>query len=235
MADNFENVCVEAVYKRGILAAENQAACAFRIPSIDVRLTERALRTFQPVRLRPEDFKPGEPYHVIGMVNGEITTVDADCAREPGTSQNILWAAVAERHRGTGHIGIGLLHGYGLKSGAVATSISHDSHNIIVAGTCAEDCSAAANQAADLNGGIVVWSHGKPAAEVPLPIAGIMSDRPLETVNSEPEAAKKAAYALGVNPKIDPFMTLSFMAFPVIPTLRLTTQGIFDVTKQRYL
>lgn len=235
VVDNFENFCVEAVYKQGILTAENQMACAFHIPSVDARLTERALCTFRPIRLRPEDFKLGELHHVIGMVNGEITTVDAGCARAPDTTQDILWAAVAERHRGTGHIGIGLLHGYGLKSGAVATSISHDSHNIIVVGTCAEDCSAAANRVADLNGGIVVWNQGEPAAEVPLPIAGIMSDRSLETVNSQLEAAKKAAYALGVNPEIDPFMTLSFMALPVIPTLRLTTQGIFDVTKQRYL
>ena len=81
----------------------------------------------------------------------------------------------------------------------------------------------------------MVWNQGESAAEVPLPIAGIMSDHPLETVNSQLEAAKKAAYALGVNPEIDPFMTLSFMALPVIPTLRLTTQGVFDVTKQRYL
>lgn len=235
VVDNFEDFRVEAVYKRGILAAENQRAAAFHVPPIDARLTERALHTFQTVELRPEDFKPGEPRRVIGMVNGEITTVDAGCAEAPDTARDILWAAVAERHRGTGHAGVGFLHGYGLKSGAVATSISHDSHNIIVVGASAEDCSAAANRAAGLNGGIVVWNHGRPEAEVPLPIAGIMSGQPLEVVNRQLEAAKKAAYALGVNPGIDPFMTLSFMALPVIPALRLTTRGIFDVVKQRYL
>ncbi len=235
VVDNFESFRVEAVYKRGILAAENQSAASFQAPSIDPRLTERAHHTFQTVELRPEIFEPGTPHPVIGMVNGEITTEDAGSADAPDTAQDILWAAVAERHRGTGHVGVGFLHGYGLKSGAVATSISHDSHNIIVVGTCAEDCAAAANRVASLNGGIVVWNHGKPAAEVPLSIAGIMSEQPLEAVNNQLEAAKKTAYDLGVNPGIDPFMTLSFMALPVIPTLRLTTRGIFDVTKQRYL
>lgn len=235
VVDNFDSFRVEAVYQRGVLAAEHQTAGAFPAPRIDARLTERARHTFQTVKLRPEDFKPGISRHVIGMVNGEITTVDAGCAEAPDTARDILWAAVSERHRGTGHTGVGFLHGYGLKSGAVATSISHDSHNIMVVGTCAEDCSAAANRVADLNGGIVVWNQGKPAAEVPLPIAGIMSDQPLETVNHQLEAARKAAYALGVNPGIDPFMTLSFMALPVIPTLRLTTRGVFDVAEQRYL
>ena len=94
---------------------------------------------------------------------------------------------------------------------------------------------AAVNRVVELNGGIVVWDGGGVAAEVPLAIAGIMSDEPLTVVNTQLEAAKSKAHALGVNPNIDPFMTLSFMALPVIPSLRITTRGVFDVTTQSYV
>ena len=161
--------------------------------------------------------------------------MDAGRAGAPDIARDILRAAVVERHKGTGHIGLGFLQGYGLKSGAVATSISHDSHNIIVVGASEEDCAAAVNRVAELNGGIVVWKEGRPVAEVSLAIGGIMSSESLETVNEKLEAAKAAAYALGVNRGIDPFMTLSFMALPVIPTLRITTRGVFDVRTQEYV
>lgn len=233
--DDFQSFRVEAVYKGGVLAAENGAARPFPIPTVDPRLTERAHHTFRVGTLTAADFRNDGPLGVVGMVDGEITTVDAGRAEAADVSRDILRAAVVERHRGTGHVGVGFLRGYGLRSGAVATSISHDSHNIIVVGAGEEDCAAAVNRVVELNGGIVVWNDGKPAAEVPLAIGGIMSDEPLEAVNEKLEAAKAVAYALGVNPGIDPFMTLSFMALPVIPTLRLTTRGVFDVGKQDYV
>lgn len=235
VVDDFRNFRVEAVYTQGVLAAESGAAKAFPVPAAEPRLTERAHHTFRVGALTAEDFQNHGPLGVVGMVDGEITTVDAGRALTADSARDILRAAVVERHRGTGHIGLGFLRGYGLKSGAVATSISHDSHNIIVVGTSEEDCAAAVNRVVELNGGIVVWNNGKPAAEVPLAIGGIMSDEPLEAVNEKLESAKAAAYALGVNPGIDPFMTLSFMALPVIPTLRITTRGVFDVGKQDYV
>lgn len=149
--------------------------------------------------------------------------------------EDILKIAVVERHNHTHHIGIGYIQGYGLHSGAVATSVSHDSHNIIVVGTSETDMAAAVNRIVELNGGIVVWNEGGSQGEVPLAIAGIMSDEPLAAVNEKLEYAKEKAYALGVNKGIDPFMTLSFMALPVIPTLRVTTRGVFDVLSQQYL
>ena len=102
-------------------------------------------------------------------------------------------------------------------------------------GTNEMDMAAAVNRVVELNGGIVVWDGGQSVAEVPLAIAGIMSDEPLVTVNEKLETAKDAAHKLGVNPGIDPFMTLSFMALPVIPSLRITTRGVFDVTTQSYV
>jgi adenine deaminase len=185
--------------------------------------------------LTAEDFSERRPRGVIGMVNGEITTVDAGYSDHIDVGQDILKIAVVERHKNTRHIGIGYLKGYGLKSGAVATSISHDSHNIIVVGANEEDMAAAANRVVELNGGIVVWDQGQPKGEVPLEIAGIMSEEPLVVVNEKLEGAKETAYALGVGRGIDPFMTLSFMALSVIPSLRITTRGVFDVTTQSYV
>ena len=182
-----------------------------------------------------EDFVEKRPRGVIGMVNGEITTADAGYSDRIDTEYDVLKIAVVERHKNTHHIGIGYLQGYGLRSGAVATSISHDSHNIIVVGTTEADMAAAVNRVVELNGGIVVWDDGRPAAEVPLAIAGIMSDEPLAVVNEKLERAKAVAHSLGVGPGIDPFMTLSFMALPVIPSLRITTRGVFDVTTQSYV
>ena len=101
--------------------------------------------------------------------------------------------------------------------------------------TSEEDMAAAVNRVVELNGGIVVWDKGAAKGELQLEIAGIMSEEPLRTVNDKLESAKEAAFALGVSRGVDPFMTLSFMALPVIPTLRLTTRGVFDVTNQRYV
>ena len=149
--------------------------------------------------------------------------------------KDILKIAVVERHKGTHHIGLGYIQGYGLRSGAVATSISHDSHNIIVVGTNSADMAFAANYIVEHHGGIVVVENGVVKGSVVLEIAGIMSDRPLTEVNDQLEAAKAAAFELGVSRGIDPFMTLSFMALPVIPKLRITTRGVIDVETQQYV
>ena len=169
------------------------------------------------------------------MVPGEIVTTDAGYASEVNAADDILKIAVIERHRHTGHIGIGYLKGYGLKEGAVATSISHDSHNIIVVGSNDDDMAAAANRIIENNGGIAVVNQGQILGEVTLEIAGLMSDKALTEVNDALENAKEQAKILGVSEGIDPFMTLSFMSLPVIPELRLTTRGIIDVVKQQYI
>ena len=143
--------------------------------------------------------------------------------------------AVIERHKNTGHIGLGYLTGYGLKEGAVATSVAHDSHNIICVGANDEDMAFAANRIAENHGGIVVVKDGQVIAELQLEIAGLMTNQSLVSVNEQLEQAKDAAHSLGVCRQIDPFMTLSFMSLPVIPTLRLTTRGVVDVFTQQYV
>ena len=233
--DNFQDFNIEKVYKKGDLMVENGVVKDFPEPEIEQYLTDRAHSTFHVGTLTTEDFIDHRPRGIIGMVNGEITTVDAGYSDRIDVEYDVLKIAVVERHKNTHHIGIGFLQGYGLKSGAVATSISHDSHNIIVVGTNEADMAAAVNRVVELNGGIVVWDGGEPKAEVPLAIAGIMSDEPLVTVNEKLERAKEQAHALGVSQGIDPFMTLSFMALPVIPSLRITTRGVFDVNSQSYV
>ena len=233
--DNFQDFNIEQVYKKGVLMVDHGEIQDFPSPEIEPYLVERAHKTFHVAPLTAEDFAEKRPRGIIGMVDGEITTVDAGYSDRIDVEYDVLKIAVVERHKNTHHIGIGYIQGYGLKSGAVATSISHDSHNIIVVGTNETDMAAAVNRVVELNGGIVVWDGGQSVAEVPLAIAGIMSDEPLVTVNEKLETAKDAAHKLGVNPGIDPFMTLSFMALPVIPSLRITTRGVFDMTTQSYV
>ena len=233
--DNFQDFNIEKVYKKGELMVENGVVKEFPTPEIEQYLVDRAHSTFHVGTLTAEDFTEHRPRGIIGMVNGGITTTDAGYSDRIDVEYDVLKIAVVERHKNTHHIGIGFLQGYGLKSGAVATSISHDSHNIIVVGTSEADMAAAVNRVVELNGGIVVWDGGQSIAEVPLAIAGIMSDEPLVDVNEKLEAAKEKAFELGVSRGIDPFMTLSFMALPVIPSLRITTRGVFDVNSQSYV
>ncbi|MBQ3496589.1 MAG: adenine deaminase [Oscillospiraceae bacterium] len=233
--DNFDNFNIEKVYKRGVLMFDGKTVTDFPAPEIDPNLVARAHDTFHVAHLTAEDFAESRPRGVIGLVANEIVSSDEGYASAIDVDADILKIAVIERHKNTHHIGIGYIKGYGLKSGAVATSISHDSHNIIVVGTNEQDMADAVNRVVELGGGIVVLDGGKVCGEVQLQIAGIMSEAPLIEVNEKLEAAKESAFALGVSRGIDPFMTLSFMALPVIPTLRLTTRGVIDVVTQRYI
>ena len=232
--DNFENFRVEYTVQEGKIRYDGQVR-DFPAPAIAPELAHRAVDTFHLNRLTADDFRDKRRRGVIGMVPGEIVTTDNGYADHVDVAQDLLKIAVVERHEHTGHVGIGYLQGYGLTSGAVATSISHDSHNIIVVGTNSEDMACAVNRVAENRGGIVVVKDRQVTAEVVLEIAGIMSDAPLDRINADLERAKEAAFAQGVSKGIDPFMTLSFMALPVIPTLRLTTRGVVDVLTQQYV
>ncbi|MBQ2061354.1 MAG: adenine deaminase [Oscillospiraceae bacterium] len=233
--DDFQSFAIQQVYKKGILMCDHGVLTDFPAPEIDPYLVEKSHDTFHLRTLTTESFVDNRPRGVIGMVDGEITTTDAGYSDHIDLEKDILKIAVVERHRNTKHVGVGYIKGYGLKRGAVATSISHDSHNIIVVGANEADMAYAANRVVALNGGIVVAEDGVSSAEVPLAIAGIMSDEPLTVVNEKLESAKEKAFTAGVSRGIDPFMTLSFMALPVIPTLRITTRGVYDVNSQQYI
>lgn len=233
--DDFRSFNIQQVYKKGVLMCDHGVLTDFPAPEIEEYLSKRAHDTFRLKHLTAEDFRDARPRGVIGMVPNEIVTTDAGYSDHIDVEQDILKIAVIERHRNTHHIGLGYIKNYGLKRGAVATSISHDSHNIIVVGTNEEDMAYAANRVVELNGGIIVAEGERSTAEVPLAIAGIMSDEPLVVVNEKLEDAKEKAFTAGVSRGVDPFMTLSFMALNVIPTLRITTRGVFDVVSQQYV
>lgn len=233
--DDFRSFTIQQVYKKGVLMCDHGVLTEFAAPEIEPYLIKKSHDTFHLKALTPESFVDGRPRGVIGMVDGEITTTDAGYADKIDVEKDVLKIAVVERHRNTKHVGIGYIKGYGLNQGAVATSISHDSHNIIVVGTNEADMALAANRVVALNGGIVVAAESAITAEVPLAIAGIMSDEPLTVVNEKLEGAKEKCFEMGVSRGIDPFMTLSFMALPVIPTLRITTRGVYDVNSQQYI
>jgi adenine deaminase len=233
--DDFEHFSIVGVYKNGEMVVDRGAVCDISEPEIDFELVDHALNTFHMEYLKAEDIIENRPRAVLGMVPGEIITSDEGYSEHIDAEKDILKIIVAERHNFTHHIGIGYIKGYGLKRGAIATSISHDSHNIIAVGASEAEIAEAVNRIIDLNGGIVVCDGGHVKMELPLHIAGLISVEPLAVVNEKLEAAKAAAFELGVSKGVDPFMTLSFMALPVIPALRLTTRGMFDVVNQRYV
>ena len=235
IVENLTDFNVVTVYKKGKRVYHEGVVADFDLPTIPSHLDKKAHDTFHLPVLTADSFKETRQKGVIGMVPGQIVTVDAGYADGVNVEKDILKMAVIERHKNTRHIGIGYLTGYGLKEGAVATSVSHDSHNIICVGANDADMALAANRVTENHGGIVVVKDGAILAELPLEIAGLMSAKPLPVVNDLLEKAKETAYTLGVGKDIDPFMTLSFMSLPVIPTLRLTTRGVVDVITQQYI
>ena len=228
LLDDIQNVEISAVYKNGkmpeLTVKENS--------DVDSALNARARRTMNTAKITEKSIgitKSSEK--VIGLINGQIVTTDEGEAESIDIQNDILKVCVVERHKNTGHIGRCYIKGYGLKSGAVATSIAHDSHNIIAVGTNDSDIVTAVNTIIDMGGGMVVVNSGSVVESLPLEIAGLMTDADIDYVNGKIDSLKQAAYSLGVNKNIDPFMTLSFVSLPVIPHIKLTTLGVVDVDK----
>ena len=178
---------------------------------------------------------------VIELIPGEILTreqivpytVNPGYAKGVDVARDIIKAAVLERHHHTGHIGIGFLKGYGLKEGAVATSVAHDTHNLIVTGVKDDDMALAANTVREQEGGLALVKNGEVLGTLPLPVGGLMSLWSAQKAEEALEELKRKAAALGCKDGIDPFMTLAFISLPVIPSLRLNGLGLIDVSKQK--
>jgi adenine deaminase len=149
---------------------------------------------------------------------------------ESDTTRDILKIAVVERHHGSSGTGLGFIQGFGLKRGAIAGTVAHDHHNLVVIGADDASMITAADAILDMGGGLVAVAEGKVLARLPLPIAGLMSDRPIEEVRAAYDALLAAARSLG-STMHDPFMAMSFMALEVIPSLKLTDQGLVDVER----
>lgn len=234
VVDNLEDFNVETVFKSGKLVFDGEVK-DFSAPTVDEKLAEKCFDTFHLDSVTPSSFKVDGKLGLIGLVGGELLTRNLGTADKIDVENDILKIACIERHKGTNHIGVGYVKGYSLKSGAVATSVAHDSHNIITVGCNDDDIAVAVNAIKDSKGGIAVVENGKIKALLELPIAGLMSDEPLTTVNEKLENAKSSAYELGADKSIDPFMTLSFLSLPVIPSLRIITKGVFDAENWKML
>ena len=234
VVNNLEDFNVETVFKCGKLVFDGEVK-DFSAPTVDEKLAEKCFDTFHLNSVTPSSFKVDGKLGLIGLVGGELLTRNLGTADKINVENDILKIACIERHKGTNHIGVGYVKGYSLKSGAVATSVAHDSHNIITVGCNDDDIAVAVNAIKDSKGGIAVVENGKIKALLELPIAGLMSDEPLTTVNEKLENAKLSAYELGADKSIDPFMTLSFLSLPVIPSLRITTKGVFDAENWKML
>jgi adenine deaminase len=259
---DLKSLTVEAVYKNGKLTADRgeykednrrkeKNCLSPQDISKDINSTtkypdniHKIYTSFHLKELVPEDFTNtdnGNFMRVIELVPRELLTKELILpypmkgfhADEEGIYEDIIKLAVAERHHNTGHIGLGYLKGYGLKAGAIASSVAHDSHNLIIAGTNNEDMCLAANQVRRNQGGLVIVENGRIAGELALPIAGLMCEDSADKVDAVLAALKQEARKLGVKEGIDPFMTLAFLSLPVIPEVRLTTKGIADVKTQK--
>lgn len=239
--NDLETVDVYQVYKYGRLVAENGKAL-FNIKSVN----DSRMRNSVNIKALTDDvfdlkLTSGET-RVIGLVPHSLVTRDLtrQVKQENGKyysqeGTNLLKIAVVERHHATGNTGVALVEGLGLKNGAIASTVAHDSHNIVVIGDNDEDMRIAVNHLEEIGGGICTVSEGVVKCDISLPIAGLMSDLSLEELQSKLEVMLHTAYEMGVSRDYDPFMTLAFLALPVIPELKITDLGLFDVVKFKFV
>jgi adenine deaminase len=233
--DDLDGLTVQKVLKDGAVVAEGGRLL------VPLRAAPRPVSTsMQVAGINPATFEikaGGDLVRAIGVIPNQIITrslftrpkveggkVVADLDRD------LLVMAVVERHRGTGNVGLGLVNGFGLVRGAIATSVAHDSHNIAAVGTSPAEIRRAVSAVGEMGGGLVVVDDGTVTASLPLPIAGLLSDRSMEEVVEKIEEVVGAAKSLG-SALEDPFMTLSFLCLPVIPELKLTDRGLVDVNR----
>lgn len=243
--EDLNTIRVQDVYTRGTLVVENGRMLPFSAPTVDSALKYAIEQSFQLPELCADDFRMEHTgthsCHVIGRLDRQLLTedrilpIDFDAKNGIDLSRDIVKLAVCERHKGTNHKGVGFIQGVGLRSGAIASSVSHDSHNLIIIGTNEADMACAGNRIRAMGGGSVVVEDGRILAEMPLPIAGLMTYEDAETASAQNEAVRQSVYTLGVPTNYEPFMTMAFVSLPVIPHIKMTTLGLVDVDHQTLL
>ena len=236
--DNLENIDIKDVYSNGVKVVKDKEISGFSIPKAEDIITGSVLNSFHMPDLKNDDFyidPKGTKCRVIEVIPGEILTneciLDIDFSKNNGIDidQDILKLAVIERHKNTGHKGVGFIKGIGIKNGALAGSVSHDSHNLIVIGSSEEDMVIAANHIKKIGGGLCVVSEGKVTSELRLPVAGLMSTNSAAEIAKANVELRESAEKIGINEGIEPFMNMAFVSLPVIPVLKMTTQGLVNV------
>jgi len=239
--DNLDTLNIVQVYKDGEKVAENGKAL-FQIDHSNFEKPPSIFRSVNIAPVKEEDFNIpyGKTFRVMTMFPNQILTAEElfsipDDFEEKGfIKYNINKIAVVERHKRTGKIGLGLIKGFGLKSGAIASSIAHDSHNIIVLGTNSDDMKLAVKKLSEIQGGIVVVNNQSIVDFINLPIAGLISTDPIEKVSEKLQILRRIVHNLGVEIN-SPFMTLAFMGLPVVPKLKITCDGLYDVENHNFV
>ena len=232
---DLENLRAEMVFREGKLAAQDGQVIPWERPLKPIFLRSSMNVNWERVNLRiPATGRRGR---IIGVVPNQVitdhlvedlTTENGEVICDPGL--DVAKIAVIERHLATGNFGLGLVKGIGLLRGAIASTVAHDSHNIVVVGADDQSMLTAAHSVAEMRGGMAAVDGTTVLAKLPLPIAGLMSDQPIETVRIQMEDLLRAAHQLG-SPLHDPFMAMSFLALPVIPSLKITDKGLVDVDR----
>lgn len=238
VVENLETFNIHSVFKNGAEVVREG-----RLVGAPFKRNRPALKFQNSIRLGDLDSDrflirhPGGKARVIGVIPGQIKTVTEyhTMASERGVvrsdvDRDLLKLCVVERHHGSGRVGIGLVRGFGLKRGALASSVAHDSHHIIAVGSSDREILRAVSGIQEMGGGLIAVSEGRIIGRVPLEIAGLMTKDPLEELVGKIQDLKQAANSLGC-PLEEPFMTLSFLALPVIPELKLTDRGLVDVNR----
>ncbi len=240
VVEDLKTFQVAMVFKNGQLVAEGGRLAA----DLDLPVPPSPPSSFRVKGLSQEALSPpvqGATVKVIGLIPGQLLTeklvlptpaTEGRLAADP--NRDLMKLAVIERHHGTGNWGLGLVQGFGLQRGALASSVAHDSHHLVVTGADDADMLAAAEHVIRTGGGLAVVAGGRVLADLPLPIAGLLSPAPLEEVVGALGRLKAAYRELG-GTLPDPFMALSFVALPVIPALKLTDQGLVDVVRFRHV
>lgn len=232
---DLKNIHAEMVFRGGKLAAQDGRVIPWERPLKSIFLRSSMNVNWERVNLRiPAEGRRGR---IIGVLPDQLITEhlvedltieNGEVICDPGL--DVAKIAVIERHLATGNFGLGLVKGIGLMRGAIGSSVAHDSHNIVVVGADDASMLKAAHTVAEMRGGMAAVEGDRVLAKVPLPIAGLMSDQPIETVRDQMENLLRAAHQLGSHLH-DPFMAMSFLALPVIPSLKITDKGLVDVDK----
>lgn len=239
--DNLKDFNVKKVFKDGELVAENESLIV-NLPEIKEGKSEKIFNSVNIGNIKKADFDLPDykKYRAIKLIEDQIVTgkeeinFEAPVKTDDLVANNLVKISVVERHKKTGNVGLGLLKGFGLRKGAIAISIGHDSHNIIVVGLNSKDMYKAVKEIEKLKGGIAVVNNNELIDTLPLEIAGLMSRDSIPEVAKKLRKMKEQVYSMGVT-RQRPFMTLSFMSLPVIPSLKITDQGLFDIDENKFV
>lgn len=243
LVDNLEDFQISQVYKNGKLVANKQSVIENKWNS--TKVPERLMKSINNEKMDQSKLKINlneSKANVIKIVPNSLITEHKTCevdlkdqCFQPSVTNDLQKMAVIERHRKSGNVGLAIVNGFGFQSGAMASTVAHDSHNIIVTGTNDDDMLAAIDEIERIGGGTVIIRNGKTLASLPLPVSGLMADQDSVFVIERLHQLNAALEDIGFEGNFNPFLTLSFLALPVIPALKLTDLGLFDVKAFRHI